>query len=685
MQQNILTEQKVKNQYAGLLFYIIGLTLVFLSFELSIFIRGNELYLGDYQLVAAHLGVPLTVIPGILFFLTVYLGLHLTFIFCVWALTLGVQKALNLDRQKLAKTGLGIGILLLTIVIFNNQFFPNSKFCFFKYPPSILNYLNYFFKLLCGFALLIAGLSLYGFIRQLFVHKKLFWLCVLAVGILGFFISPHTFTPQLPAKVKQATTSKPNVIIIGIDSLRPDFLGYFGATHELTPNLDELLESSTVFTESLTPLARTFPTWISALTGQYPKNNAIRTDLAPHINFDIKKTLPSILKKAGYHTIFATDETRFSNIDQAFGFDELIAPPVGFNDFLLGSFSDFPLANLLIHTRLAKYLFPHSYANRAVYVSYEPDEFLNLLNDSLDYSKPIFLSIHFCLAHYPYLWGKQGPLNLYVNNYQKALTRVDQQVYDFLNILKERKILEHSIVILMSDHGEAIKLSGDKITEPDLYHPGAMPVKFDDMVNRSMGHGTEVLSLTQYHVLLAFKLQGVQTQVTHDVAGRASILDVKPTLLSLLGISNVDVVDGQSLVSYILTAKDQIDTGRHFFTESDFTPDAVRKIHLETRKIIFEGIDYFQINPKTTRLTVKPSMLELINSSKQLADYYRDWVLALYPEDKKTMSPILVNLKTGAWTDDLNTSLAKTAPVALMLQALRNFYGNEVKDIKTFS
>src|SRR5204863_1260045 len=140
-------------------------------------------------------------------------------------------------------------------------------------------------------------------------------------------------------------------------------LGYFGAG-KYTPHMDEFLNQATVFSESLTPLARTFPSWVSILTGAYPKNSNVRYNLSDQITFDLKQTLPSILRDHGYKTIYAIDETRFSNINESYGFDQIVAPPTGFNDFLIGTINDFPLSNLLVNTILGKYLFPYSYANR---------------------------------------------------------------------------------------------------------------------------------------------------------------------------------------------------------------------------------------------------------------------------------------------------------------------------------
>ena len=40
--------------------------------------------------------------------------------------------------------------------------------------------------------------------------------------------------------------------------------------------------------------------------------------------------------------------------------------------------------------------------------------------------------------------------------------------------------------------------------------------------------------------------------------------------------------------------------------------------------------------------------------------------------------PILINLESRAWTDDLDSTFAKQSPAQTLLQQLRKFYGNEI-------
>ena len=464
--------------------------------------------------------------------------------------------------------------------------------------------------------------------------------------------------------------------------------------HKATPFMDSFLDQAVVFSEAVTPLARTFPSWISILTGEYPSQVRARFNLANQYDLNLQDTLPSILHQHGYETIFATDETRFSNIDKNLGFDHVVSPPMGLNDFLIGTFNDFPFSNLLVNTEIGRWLFPYSYANRPVFFTYDPNSFLKLMDPAipLKRNKPLFLAVHFCLPHSPYYWAAL-PSQAYTaqERYEQSIVRVDQQLFDFFVMLKKRGLLEHAIVVLLSDHGEALEFQGDRLTEKELFFdkklpaPSFYPPSLDhEAINQSAGHGTDVLGLTQYHTVLAFKLLGTTEKAEHSVqAGVVSLVDIKPTLLQLIGLSSLFErgKGSESLAPRILGQRRGVSLLRHVFLESDFSPESIRTVYPETRKVLLEGIQLFQINPSTLRLTVKDDMGEMIIHSKQYADIYDDWMLALYPQDQHTRMPILINLINGQWTNDLHSPFAQHSPAAFMLEALKSFYGAEIDNI----
>ncbi|SRR5579883_105035 len=681
------TEQANENK-SGLLGYLFILTGFFILLQISLFIQGSDIYLGDYKLVADHLKIPATVLPGVLYFLSVQLSLHVLFALAVWSVASGVGKVFQFSVNTTVKLGLAFWVLaVVTVLLANQHFFPNSRFSRmteFVLPDKLAFFLLVVFFIVLCFATLIA-------LYAISIKKSL--LTFILIGSTAGFILLKHFWP-VPVVLDASTQDKPNIIIIGIDSLRPDFLGFFGAEQQ-TPHLDQFLTDATVFSDAMTPLARTFPAWVSILTGEYPKHTGIRFNLPMVDQASWENTLPEILQKQGYRTIFATDETRFSNIDESFGFDKTLTPPIGFNDFLLGNLNDFPIANLLVNTPLGEYLFPHSFGNRPVFNTYSPNSFLRFLTPELMTSrtKPLFFAVHFCLPHYPYLWGSHPADDKAINNYRFAVNRVDRQFNDFLALLKRGNLLNHAIIILLSDHGEAIELDGDRVTDKDLFIAGLdnkkhliphfYPKSFDtESVNQSAGHGTDVLGLTQYHIVFAMKTIGLQKNLPTVVTERVSLLDIKPTLLDFLHIKKRPEEDGVSLKETILKQGSLAPEAQHFFFESDFSPQAVRSIHPETRKLLFQGIDYFQIDPVTARINVKKNMVKMIISSKQFADLYGDWVLALYPQDKTEMMPILVNLDSGEWTNDLRTPFATKSPATKMLAALKKFYHDDVTRVE---
>lgn len=692
---NVIQPQKplAQRKKSGLFLSLLLLTAFLILAEITFLIQCSGIYLGDFKLMANHLSIPLGILPGILFFIGVQLFIHLSFTVLVWLVTIFACQAFDLSEQKRWCIGISLWfIALLTVLFANRIYFPNSNFSNVLFSFANITIAKILFIVCCLFLTPVILLAIFGFglfilrhLRNKFIFVPVSLLC-LFIFIFSYKVFAHTH-----AIIDAATPEKPNIIIIGMDSVRPDFLGFFGY-EQSTPHIDGFLNHATVFSESLTPIARTYPSWNSILTGIYPKLTDIRTNLADQSHIDFSETLPNLLRQNGYHTLFATDDTRFSNIDRRYGFDKTITPPIGLNDFLIGTINDFPISNLLINTRVGEYLFPYSFGNRGVYATYDPNSFLKLMQPALEHSrnKPTLLIVHFCLPHYPYAWSTLPVKKVKLYHYQMAIQRVDQQFHDFMMMLQQNKLLEHSIVVLLSDHGEAVEMAGDRITDPDLFIPSGKtgkkiphfyPPTYElEKVNMSGGHGTDVLGLSQYHTVLAFRTFGTTSNQIKIVPGKVSVMDIKPTLLTFLNLPT-GKTSGHALQDYIFANKNVVDNKQHFFTESDFSPTAVRSVHPEERKVLFEGIDYFRIDPKTTRVVVRDSMMKMILSSKQFADYYDDWVLALYPQNKKTMLPVLVNLKTGFWTIDLKSNFAKNSPADHMLKAMKEFFGKDITSI----
>jgi arylsulfatase A-like enzyme/Tfp pilus assembly protein PilF len=107
-------------------------------------------------------------------------------------------------------------------------------------------------------------------------------------------------TPEPPSKPPVEDT-RPDIVLITIDTLRADRLGSYGDQHAKTPNLDALAREGYVFAEnhSVTPL--TLPSHASMLTGLLPKNHQVR-DNAGFVLDEKHTTIAESLQRAGYKT-----------------------------------------------------------------------------------------------------------------------------------------------------------------------------------------------------------------------------------------------------------------------------------------------------------------------------------------------------------------------------------------------
>ena len=255
-----------------------------------------------------------------------------------------------------------------------------------------------------------------------------------------------------------ASYDQPHLVILGVDSVRADMSEAAG-DRSPTPNIDHFMIGAHRFKDAISPLARTYPAWVSILTGRHPVRTNARFNLMPRALVHEGDTLADALRASGYRSIYATDEVRFANFDESFGFDELITPPVGTVDFLLGEFGDLPLVNLVSVTRIGKWLFPSKHANRAAAVTYRPGDFVRRLDRELTITGPSFLAIHLTLSHWPYSWAgmtRPSTPQEYRPAYRLAVETVDRQFASVLDLLEKKGVLENAIVVVLSDHGEAL-------------------------------------------------------------------------------------------------------------------------------------------------------------------------------------------------------------------------------------
>jgi hypothetical protein len=703
------------NKRTNLLSMLIWLTLLAVAAQLSLFFlhfkTSNLLDSLVQSALATQMWHPVIIWPivGFVFLQIISCVLFITW---VWFITNSCGNFLRFSKNTIYTLGLFIWLCMCcAIVTFNSLYFSDSFFAELFRMYGLYNH-DYHKIIFIVSILCVATTTMIAYLNY-FVRKHYLMLggIFLILGCLN--ISLFFYEYYIPSS-KTSLHQQPNIIFIGLDSVRPDYIHYFGNTNSHTPNIDAFLQSSTIFTQAYTPLARTFPAWMSILSSQYPKHNHARSNLADPTFILPNDTLAKHLQQAGYETFYITDEKRFSNILNGYGFDKIIGPSMGVNDFLLGTLSDFPFTNLLINMPLGRFIFPYNYANRAAAVTYEPNTFLHLIQLALakKQDKPLFLSIHLCTPHWPFTWAhdKQS-INLTIDQrYTRSIEEVDRQLGELISMLKSDGLLNNTLVVLLSDHGTTLGLLGDRLIDEKNYQGDMKKMKWlptfklssstDKHIhfNTAYGQGTDILSLKQYHVLMAFQGFGIKT-VKHSVNTPTSLLDITPTILDFLKLSPLITSDGSTLLPYITNVFSHKSTlSRALFLETGYSLAEIEKSHISIADVVKHSINTYQIDPSNGLLFVSQTAEKSINKNKQRAVLLGDWLLARYPDsirytlirDPENHSQlilasemisayfVLANVKTGKWTVGFTSALAKQAPLMKLQQLFNDFYGDEV-------
>jgi arylsulfatase A-like enzyme len=448
--------------------------------------------------------------------------------------------------------------------------------------------------------------------------------------------------------------SRLNVILIGIDSLRTDIVARNAPAGTL-PHMRGFLEESVWFTDTMTPLARTFPSVMSILTGRQPHKTGAYMNLPPRDFIKEGDTLGRIFGRAGYHTVFAMDEVRFANIDSSYGFDKAVIPRPGATEFLMSLFADTPLSNAVINTTAGRFLFPFIHANRGAATTYDPDRFLANIERETDFGRPLLLAAHLTLSHWPYSWAGAplpGPDDeaTWPDYYVNVAERVDRQFNDLMSMLRARGVLDNAVVVLYSDHGESFGHHGEALV------PDRDPLIRALAATPQWGHGSTVLTPHQYKVVLGMRAFGAAAHKlprARIVDAPVSVMDIAPTLTQLAAVPTESPFDGLSLIP-LMGAEAPANPDflhRVRFTETEYTPVGVAT---PDGKMSVSGIakaaEMYNIDPVTDLIAVRQEHLHPMLGIRQYAAIGDEWMLAALPYRAEGLSHqyVVVPLQGGA-------------------------------------
>jgi arylsulfatase A-like enzyme len=325
---------------------------------------------------------------------------------------------------------------------------------------------------------------------------------------------------------------KPNIVLIGIDSLRADHMSCYGYPKLTTPYIDRFAQGGTLFEKTYSAFIPTTSGYGSMLTGMDVFNTqmvALRHQgpLRPEV-----ATLPEILHPAGYNTTCVG----FKGNPASRGFDTYIQYE-GWGSWNAGRSPKAQNLNAVAIpelTRLAKerepfFLFLRHMDPHAPYLPPEPFERMfyhgnecNPRNKSMD---PVKAFKPFCDFFATWMPPGITDKDYVIAQYDGAVAYMDSAIQSIFTALESLDILRNTIVIINSDHGETLY-------DHDCY--------FDH-------HGTYDQTL---HVPLIIRFPR-KIPAGKRVSGYNRHQDLVPTVLELAEIESDINFDGKSLMRLI--------------------------------------------------------------------------------------------------------------------------------------
>lgn len=641
---------------------------------------------------------PRVVWQPILLYLSCQAFLYILFTIIIYYASNSLRDILKLKTSYYYMTGITLWTMSVLFVMETNaKYFHQSIFAY-THSGTFLKTLFAGLYATSVIVLSLAAILLIANLIMRFYHRRLKRSDLGVIALIFICLAMHFNHPKILSHqiANTASTEKPNIILIIVESLRPDFVAAPNKHGITMPFVNNLINSSVQFTNAYTAIAQSFPSWMSLLTSKTPKHNGARNVYTDYSKIDFRHTISKQLQKNGYQTIFAVDGQRFSDISTELGFDKIISPPNGAAEIVIGMISDFPLSNLLAPTRLGKYLLPYSYANRGVTHTYQPQTFLNMFEEELANrnNKPLFLVAHFGLSHWPFRWANDNLSDEMIvpDLYRASLHAADKQIEGFYKILYQYNLFRHALVVVLSDHGIGLGLPGDSITKESRYvgNKKTLPqlqkyyyvnAKDDDKVkggsDTSFGYSSNILSQQQYRAVLAFKLYGDDSWVPHQVTGNVSLMDIGTTIDALLKLPKTNGVDGVSLLTYLKHPSAKLAHKRELFIENGFSTYEMATDKISESAVLKSTINLVELDTSRGFLHLTDNAFKQALNQRHRGLIYDNWEFARIP--KRTIHKlkrdgkfhpinlptyyILADLNTGEWTADFNSSLAKRAPL----------------------
>jgi arylsulfatase A-like enzyme/Flp pilus assembly protein TadD len=299
-----------------------------------------------------------------------------------------------------------------------------------------------------------------------------------------------------------AAASKPNLVLITLDSTRADRMGFLGAKPALTPNLDRLASESIVFEHAYAQAPGSVVSHATILSGAYPQSTGM-SDIGGTLSSALPY-LPDLLKTQGYRTaafVGSVDLDPSNGLAQ--GFDR------GFQTYDAGVRP--PSVGTGASPVQAKRSLAAGSGQRSARTQRSPDQVVTSAAAWLtrNTQAPFFL------------WIQIDP-RAAATSYDAGIAAADTAIGKLLAILRQQKLDATTAVVVAASQGESLGAHGEDTHGIFLY---------DETI-----HVPLVVRLPEAH------------PATKRVAAKVRLVDIAPTLLEIAAIPVPSQMQGQSLL-----------------------------------------------------------------------------------------------------------------------------------------
>jgi arylsulfatase A-like enzyme/Flp pilus assembly protein TadD len=223
-----------------------------------------------------------------------------------------------------------------------------------------------------------------------------------------------------------------NVLLITIDTIRPDRLSCYSTEYLQTPRIEALAESGVVFERAFAHNPTTLPSHVNVLLGTTPLFHGVHDNAKFKVN-DAFLTLAEYLKERGYST---------GAFIGAFPLDSRFGLSQGF-DVYDESYSQDPSAKFTLAERRAEEVIQAAHG------------WLGKQNSKW------FSWIHLWDPHTMYSPPEPFRSQYKDDLYSGEVAYVDSELGKLFDFLEEEGLLKNTLVILTGDHGESLGEHGE--------------------------------------------------------------------------------------------------------------------------------------------------------------------------------------------------------------------------------